>query len=492
MKTLLTFTGFHDPYSEGLIEGEEHPGPVLTLALHQNFDRIVLIATPNTENNTTETAKAISEKIPDSEIVIKNISLHDPTNYSTIFAGLKEIYSSLSSKNETVEYYIGISSGTPQMHACWLLLAASGEIPARILMTRPPRFVSKNAPIVQEVDFSQSAFPLVRRQKDYEGMEESPDLEIAVHQLGLIGDHPKIQGAIHIVSRLAPTDYPVLILGETGTGKEVFAKLVHVLSGRKGKFVPVNCAGIPGALAESMFFGHVKGAFTGASSDQKGEFEKADGGTLFLDELGELSLDLQAKLLRAIQEGVIQPVGSPSVRKVNVRIVAATNKDIHSMIADGDFREDLYHRLSTGELVLPPLRERKSDIAKIALNILDSINRQHKKKSKFTPEAMQKLTSCPWSGNIRELQNVLERTVMLSSNEVIGPEDILFTAVRRGKTQLSGLPDPEEGFSIEEFVGEIRKSLFKKALELSHNNQSEAARRLGVSPQAVHKFLKEI
>jgi transcriptional regulator with PAS, ATPase and Fis domain len=490
MSTLLTFTGFHDPYSKGLIEGEELPGPVITLARSRSFSKIVLLTTPNTGRNTQNTLLALKDVVPTSKVVVKEMSLEDPTNYAKIFSGLRQIFLQLSEEDPNEDYFIGISSGTPQMHACWLLLAASGEIPARILMTRPPQFVSKDAPLVQEVNFVDSSFPIVRSQNTAPVISERTNLQAVVVGLNLVGDHPLMQKVLKIASTLAPTQYPVLILGETGTGKELFAKLIHFLSERDGPFVAVNCAAIPADLAESTLFGHVKGAFTGAVKDQKGEFEKADGGTLFLDELGELSPDMQAKLLRAIQEGIIQPVGGAQSKKLNLRIIAATNRDLELMVEKGQFREDLYHRLNTGELTLPALRDRKSDIPKIALNVLDGINKQQRKRSRITPEALQRLQQQHWPGNIRELQNVIERSVLLCPDEVLGPESLLIKEARRGKDPFKALPDPDEGFSMEEFISKIRKHFFMRALELANSNQSEAARLLDVSPQAVHKFVK--
>lgn len=489
-KTLLTFTGFHDPYSPGLVEGESHPGPILTLVQTKGFSRVVLISTPNTDKITTATIAAIQERAPKTVVERRLLPIKDPTNYAEIFAGVKEVFTTLE-KTKSDEFFIGISSGTPQMHACWLLLAASGEIPARILMTRPPQFVTKDAPLVQEVNFTANSFPLIRSKPAIVPQPSTQsDLGVVLREMNIVADEPKIQIALAIAATVAQTDLPILILGETGTGKEVVARLIDRLSGRDGAFISVNCAAIPKDLAESQLFGHVKGSFSGAIRDQQGEFEKANSGTLFLDELGELSLDVQAKLLRAIQEQQIQPLGAAKPKKIKVRFIAATNTDIAAAVEKGAFREDLYHRLNTGEILLPPLRERAADIPKLALNILDATNKQQRKQRRLTQEALVRLQKHSWPGNIRELQNVIERTVLLSPDEVVGPEHLLIKENSRSKDPFRALPSPQEGFVMDDFIGKVRKHFFLRALETANGNQSEAARLLGVSPQAVHKFIK--
>jgi transcriptional regulator with GAF, ATPase, and Fis domain len=262
------------------------------------------------------------------------------------------------------QFFVAVASGTPQMHACWVLLAASGEIPAHILHVRPPRFVSKEHPLVSEIDLTSPDFPLVRA---HVGGLETPydipdDLDIVVQQLGIVGDHPRMRQALEYGAALAPSAVPILLLGETGTGKELFARCIHRLSGRPAdRFVPINCAALPQELVESILFGHKRGAFTGAMSDQKGKFDIADRGTLFLDELAELPLSTQAKLLRVLQDGVIEPLGAPNAHHVDVRIIAATNRALQQAMRHRKFREDLYYRLNVGEIHVPPLRDRRSD-----------------------------------------------------------------------------------------------------------------------------------
>jgi transcriptional regulator with PAS, ATPase and Fis domain len=315
-------------------------------------------------------------------------------------------------------------------------------------------------------------------------------MEAVLQQLGIVGDHPAARAVLEIGATLAPSEAPILILGETGTGKELFARFVHRLSSRPlDRFVPLNCAAIPKDLVESLLFGHKRGAFTGAMSDQIGKFDQADGGTLFLDELTELPLPTQAKLLRVLQDGVVEPLGAKKPHKVNVRIIAATNQDVRRAIRQGRFREDFYYRLNVGEIRLPPLRDRRSDIPTIALQVLDRVNATLRKPKRLSPDALARLQSHAWPGNVRDLQNVIERSVRLARRDVLEADDLIVGEPLVPPDPLASLPEPHEGFSLEQYLVSARKQLILHALETAKGNQSEAARLLGITPQAVHKFL---
>jgi transcriptional regulator with PAS, ATPase and Fis domain len=272
--------------------------------------------------------------------------------------------------------------------------------------------------------------------------------------------------ALDIGAMLAPSMVPILITGETGTGKELFARYVHALSGRpQDTFIAVNCAAIPEDLVESILFGHKKGSFTGAVNDQAGKFDAANKGTLFLDELGELPLAAQAKLLRVLQDGIVKPIGQTKGHAVDVRIVAATNRELRKQIRKGNFREDLYYRLNVGEIKLPSLRERRSDIPKLVLHILDRLNGSLKRQRRLTADALSRLQAHNWEGNIRDLENVIERSVRLSRVEVLDASDLLITEPITYADPLDVLPEPYEGFSLDEFLGSARKQMILRALE---------------------------
>jgi DNA-binding NtrC family response regulator len=496
MKILLTFTGFHDPYTVGLIGDEELPGPILSMAKHIRFEKIILLSTPRTGKNTNNTKQALESSQPNASVEVYDLPLGDPTDYLQILKELRGKFHIIADNNPDAEFSISVASGTPQMHACWLLLVSSGEIPARILHIRPPHFVTKDRPLVIEIDLKSPDFPIVKPNlfmSDNGDDSLNPDINNVLRDIGIVGDHPTMKKAVEIAAMLAPSDVPMLILGETGTGKELFAKLIHILSNRsKNPFVPINCAAIPKELVESILFGHKRGAFTGAVTDLIGKFDAANTGTLFLDELAELPVSTQSKLLRILQDGMVEPLGSAKPHKVDVRIIAATNQNIHEAIKSGKFRQDLYYRLNVGEIRLPPLRERKSDIPKIALYVLDRINESLKNPKRLSAEALRKLQSHSWYGNARDLENVIERSARLSRKEVLEAEDLMITEpVNDPDLPLLSMPEPQSGFSLEAYLYDNRTCLIKRALELTSGNQSEAARLLGISPQAVHKFLKK-
>jgi two-component system NtrC family response regulator len=292
----------------------------------------------------------------------------------------------------------------------------------------------------------------------------------------LLGDSPGIQLVHDLVGRMSSTAAPVLILGESGTGKELVARLLHEQSFcSKGPFVPVNCAAIPADLLESELYGHVRGSFTGANKDRKGKFELAEGGTLFLDEIGELPLSLQPKLLRALQEQEIAPVGG-STKGVNVRIIAATNADLERDVSSGAFREDLYYRLAVLPLTIPPLRERVDDISVLAQHFIRKYS--DGREMRLSEAALQVMQKYPWPGNVRELENLIQRLVILSRNDRISKSDLplhiqLNTSDRADRSCVSL---PRTGAAL----AEIERQAITQALMLCSGNVSKAARLLRV------------
>jgi DNA-binding NtrC family response regulator len=317
-----------------------------------------------------------------------------------------------------------------------------------------------------------------------------PGLDDALRELGIFIGSAALRHAAEQAGIAAGSHLPILLLGETGTGKDRFAHLIHRLSPRFHRdLVAVNCAAIPASLAESYLLGHVRGAFTGATSDGKGIFEAADQGTLFLDEIAELTLEVQAKLLRVINDGVVQRLGSSAPRRVDVRIIAASNRDLRKEVSAGRFREDLYFRLEVVHIKLPALRERRCEIPELALMLLRQINQLREKPRQLTTGALARLERQPWPGNVRDLLNVLERSVLYSRAEVIDAQDLKFNCDPPAKDPFAALPEPSDGFKVEEYLGQVRNQLFLRALEASKGNQTAAAELLGVSKQAVSKFV---
>jgi formate hydrogenlyase transcriptional activator len=293
----------------------------------------------------------------------------------------------------------------------------------------------------QPIPPTKSAFPLVNESLDEPEQEQTSFLDT------IVGRHGGLRPVLAQVALVAPTDATVLICGETGTGKEVIARAIHELSPRrKRNLVKVNCAAIPAGLLESELFGHEKGAFTGALMQKKGRFELADGGTLFLDEIGDIPLELQAKLLRVLQEQEFERLGSTHTIRVNVRIIAATHRDLPAMIREGKFREDLFYRLNVFPVAIPALRERREDIPLLVNHFVSKLSRQMGRQIKTIPaRTLDLLTKHPWRGNVRELANFLERAVVLSQGEELKVATGEFMAASPEMTTISTFQQAERG-----------------------------------------------
>ena len=300
----------------------------------------------------------------------------------------------------------------------------------------------------------------------------------------MLHSDPGMTALVERARKAAASDATVLIQGESGTGKEVLARFIHQNSPRReGPYLAVNCAAIPDNLLESELFGHEKGAFTGADKMKPGKFELAEGGTLVLDEIGDMPLTLQAKILRTLQEGEIDRLGGASPILVNVRVIAITNQDIHKLIRQGSFREDLYYRINVVEFTVPPLRDRPTEIELIAKALLDAINGTLPGAEKqFTPRALQRLLAHPWPGNVRELQNVVQRAAIFSEGERIDEKEIEFaspaSSSKTGQTEL-------------QTIEAMEREMIHKALEKTDNNKTKAAEILGISVRTLRNKLAE-
>ena len=302
----------------------------------------------------------------------------------------------------------------------------------------------------------------------------------------LIGDGAAMAKLKHVIRTVAPTRTTVLITGESGTGKELVARAIHELSPRAGKkFVAVNCAAIPGPLLESELFGHVRGAFTDAVRDKPGLFEEADGGTLFLDEVGELPLALQSKLLRALQESEIRRVGGEEPVAIDVRVIAATLRDLRAEIEAGRFREDLYYRLAVVPVAVPALRERVEDIAVLAQFFVERHGARHGREGVLGQDAIAALEARAWPGNVRELENVLERALVLSEGPAIDVDQVA------GKAQAVRGGASESELSIKKATRSLEEELIRRALGVTSGNRTNAAKLLEISHRALLYKMKE-
>ena len=302
---------------------------------------------------------------------------------------------------------------------------------------------------------------------------------------GMIGVSAKMQRVYKMIEKVSQHEYPVLILGESGTGKELVAKSIHYSGIRKERpFAPVDCSSLVPTLIEPELFGYVKGAFTGAMQSKQGLLEAAQGGTLFLDEIGDMPVDLQAKLLRALQEREVKPVGSTERRHINIRIIAATNRDLESAIRTGGFRQDLYFRLNVVQIKLPPLRERKSDIQLMVISFLEKFSDPHGPPRTISDDAMRRLIAYDWPGNVRELENAIERAVAMGSGPIVHvgdlPSNLHYPSSER-------VPDKDELLPMEE----LERRAILRTLRETGGDKLAAARMLGIGKTTLYRKLKQ-
>jgi DNA-binding NtrC family response regulator len=462
-------------------------GPICQAAKKFSFTNLYLLSDhPRTD---TEAYRSWLSKQIDAEIKIIPAKLSSPTCHAEIYEHAVKAIESVKKAYKAGELSLTyhLSPGTPAMASIWLLIGKTIH-PARLIESSPQQGVQVvNFPFELSADY----LPF---------MTKAQDDELLRLTLGLPPDTPEFDAIIHrcdamkrLVAkarRLALHDVPVLLLGESGTGKELFARAIHAAGKRKdGPFVAVNCGAIPQELFESEFFGHEKGAFTGAIQARAGYVEQADGGTLFLDEVGDLPKPAQVKLLRALQDGMVQRVGATKPKKIDIRVIAATNRDLVQDVADGLFREDLFHRLAVGVLQIPPLRERRGDLSLLIENSLDRINREMSEQTgwkykKLSAGAKNLMLQHPWQGNIRELINTLSRAAIWVTGDTIQTEDIkeaLFSAGRATPQQDSILNRPiGEGFSLSELIAEVSKHYLKRAIEEAKGNKTLAAKLTGL------------
>jgi DNA-binding NtrC family response regulator len=313
-------------------------------------------------------------------------------------------------------------------------------------------------------------------------------------RIKMIGESPKMLALFELIEKVADSDSTVLIQGESGTGKELVAQSIHELSSRKSKnFIPVNCGAIPDELLESELFGHVKGSFTGAVANRVGRFEMADRGTLFLDEIGDMKTSLQVKLLRVLQSRELEPVGATRSKKIDTRIIAATNQNLENLVDEKIFREDLFYRLSVIPIVIPPLRERKEDIPLLVESFIEKFSRDSRRSVQgFDREAMDALVAFDWPGNIRELENLVERMVILKGNGIVTLQDLpekYRSTVR--SPRVESVPLPSDGICLSSAVEEFENRLIIQALEKTGGNKKEAATLLNLKRTTFIEKLKK-
>ena len=481
-------------------------GPIAQALNARPFDAALLLA--NQERSSIEKYErwlraGVAAKLR-GKLTIIPVELSSPINFDEIYSAVTQNLSrALGALTERPELTFHLSSGTPAMAATWVILGKT-RYQAELIQSSRQRGV-ETASLPFDISLSPEFVADVLRIPDKKLEDLTAGTPDAFSQFGdIIYLGKTMQRLVDRAKKAAPRSVGVLIEGESGTGKELLARAIHNASLRKDKaFQVVNCGAIPSELVDSELFGHMKGSFTGAAQDHIGFFEAAHQGTLFLDEIGELPLAAQVKLLRTLQDGEVRRVGDTRTRKVDVRVIAATNRDLISEVAAGNFREDLFYRLAILVLRAPPLREREGDINPLIDGLLNRINQQSEdakepgfKRKVLSLGARKLLTQHTWPGNIRELENTLRRAAVWSDGEVISLEDMKEAFLPNPETKPSAeavLNRPlAQGIDLQEIIASVGKHYLQRAMEATNRNKSKAAAMLGLpSHQTLTNWLQK-
>jgi DNA-binding NtrC family response regulator len=498
MKVLMSWIGLADLRASDSRD-ENDLGPVGLALTSERFDHAVLLSNQSEEIVATYLAwlQGIASRV---QIEVEPVELSSPSNFAEIFrsvsAAIEERRDILEKASEVLFY---LSPGTPVMAATWLILGKTRYEGFRIGFLESSQRELKRVEV--PFDLAANILPDVIRVADEQLTQRGEGkVEPGAGFADILHRSPQMNRLIANAQKVARRSMNVLIEGESGTGKELLANAIHTESlVADGPFIPVNCGAIPENLVESELFGHTKGAFTGATGSRAGYIEEADGGTLFLDEVGELPLSTQVKLLRALQERTVTRVGSHEAKKVNVRLVAATNRNLAIEVAEGRFREDLFYRLCVVNLTLPPLRERVGDLDLLIDRFLKLLNDELRSEGGeqriLSQAARATLHEHGWPGNVRELQNTMQRLVFLSDNAVLSSQDVrdALLPVISAASGGEGVLDRPLGdtFNLREVQAEVARHYMRRALEASGNRISRAATLIGTTRQNFSNWMRE-
>jgi DNA-binding NtrC family response regulator len=481
-------------------QGDEQAGigPIAQALKSRLYDEVFLLS--NYPNKQVEPFVKWLGQQSKTKLSVRHVSLDRPTNFGKIYEAAVSLLQAIEkAEGGRPNLTFHLSPGTPAMAAVWILLSKT-RFNAELIESSKQHGVS---PVSVPFDISAELLPAIF---------SAPDERLDALSMGLppeaaefrnvIYRSPQMNRVVIMARRVAIRSVPVLIEGESGTGKELLARAIHHASSRsKGPFVAVNCGAIPKELLESEFFGHERGAFTGANTARAGHFEQADGGTLFLDEIGELPLADQVKLLRALQEREVVRVGASKAKKIDVRVISATNRDLLSAITDNRFREDLYYRLAVAVINIPPLRDREGDLGLLIDRILEQVNGESATEPGFSDKkisagAKNVMLQHRWPGNVRELLNVIRRATIWSAGSTITEldiADVLHCTPRRGKGEAGGvLPTLSDRIDLPELVESIKRRYLEEAMRKTGGNKTKAAVLVGLpNYQTLTNWMKQ-
>jgi DNA-binding NtrC family response regulator len=493
MRLLVSWIGNADLRAPDA-EDKSDIGPIAQAIEARPFDRVLLLADQD-KAALRKYEGWLRAKITSKGRVhlnFEHVELTSPTNFDEIYTAVTDTLEKLLREfREQPQLTFHLSPGTPAMAAIWVILGKTRYKAELIQSSRQKGVETASVPF--DIALSPEFVTDVLRIPDKQLEKLSAGSSEESSRFGdIIYRGKTMQRLVTLAQKAAPRSVPVLIEGESGTGKELLARAIHQASPRSGKaFQVVNCGAIPSELVESELFGHVKGAFTGATRDHVGHFEAAHGGTLFLDEIGELPPTAQVKLLRVVQESEVRRVGDNAIKKVDVRIIAATNRDLAAEVAASRFREDLFYRLAVLVLNVPPLRDREGDLGLLLDGLLQRINEQSErakepgfKRKTISSGARKLLMRQAWPGNIRQLENTLRRAIVWADGEIVSPDDIkeaLLPVGPAGAGVESILDRPiEEGVDIQSIIGTVAKHYLVRAIEVARGNKSKAAELVGL------------
>ena len=488
MHVLISWVGNAD--LEG-VANPDNPGPLARIARHEQYDEIHLLC--NQPKAAIEPLRKALESDSGAVTHIHPVQLTSPIHFGDIYQALDGVLRQLSKKHTNPKLSIQLTSGTSAMSAVSILVGKTKYAARFVQASREQGVQVEDIPFDIAADF----LPAIAKRQDQklEGLFAGLAPNTAAFD-DILSQSPVMETLKQKAAILAQRDVPVLIYGETGTGKELFAKAVHNASSRANKPLKVlNCGAIPKDLIDATLFGYIKGAFTGAAKDTSGYFGDADGGTLFLDEFGELSLDSQVRLLRVLQDCSYTQVGSTQAKSTDVRVIAATNKNLMDEVAAGRFREDLFYRVAIGVLHLPPLRERSGDLLLLANSILDKIGEESgtsatkgkgqsckEKHKKLSVNARKLIQSHPWPGNVRELQATLLRATLWHSGDTLSDEDIRGALISTSPRQAGILDkDVSQGIDLNELCDDVVRHYVPLALKAAQGKKTKAAELLGLN-----------
>jgi len=459
-------------------------GPIASAVEARDYSEIVILSDQTKATNSAYGSWLKARGGPPVRFVAAKLT--SPTDFGEIHQAAVGVIGDLIAKHgDAAPLTLHLSPGTPAMAAVWILLAKT-RFPAAELIESSPEAGVKTASVPFDISAEYLPDLLFRPDADLQRLsqgqpEGAPEFNDIIHRC------VQMKELVQRAKRVAIRDVPVLILGESGTGKELFANAIHRSSHRRYKpFLAVNCGAIPSELVDAELFGHEKGAFTGADRARKGYFEEADGGTLFLDEIGELPQDAQVKLLRVLQEDEVRRVGGAAkTYKVDVRIIAATHRNLLEAIESNAFREDLFYRIAVGVLQIPPLRDRKGDLGLLIDGLLTQINAKAARQpdyvaKKLSPSARNLLLAHRWPGNVRELQNTLTRATIWSQGDTVSAQDMRESLLAVPPSRLRTADEPlGDGFQLTEFLGELERRYVERAWKESGKRVKVAAELLG-------------